>query len=95
MDMTMPEVTARVGLSAEVVSRALASYVRSILSGNAPFDRFVNGNRRALSAEQQAGLEMFQAKGNCIACHVGPNFTDERLHNTGIAWRPSGGPGRG
>jgi cytochrome c peroxidase len=30
---------------------------------------------------------VFRGKGNCTACHVGPNFTDERLHNTGVAWR--------
>lgn len=93
MDMTLPEVSARVGLPAEDIARALASFVRSILSGNAPFDRFVNGDRRALSSEQQAGLDVFRGKGDCIACHVGPNFSDERLHNTGIAWQPSGGPG--
>ena len=95
MDMTLPEAAARVGLPPEDIARALASYVRSILSGNAPFDRFVNGDRAALSAEQQAGLGIFRGKGNCTACHVGPNFSDERLHNTGIAWQPSGGPGRG
>ena len=93
MDMTLAEASARVGLSVDDISRALASYVRTILSGNAPFDRFVNGDQRALSSEQQKGLVIFRTKGNCIACHVGPNFTDERLHNTGIAWRPSGGPG--
>jgi cytochrome c peroxidase len=31
-------------------------------------------------------LQIFR-RGNCTACHVGPNFTDERLHNTGVAWR--------
>jgi len=30
---------------------------------------------------------VFRGKGNCTSCHVGPNFTDERFHNTGIAWR--------
>jgi len=87
MDMTLPEVSARVGLSPEEISRALASYVRSILSGNSRFDRFVNGDRLALSPEQRAGLQIFRGKGNCTACHVGPNFTDERFHNTGVAWR--------
>jgi cytochrome c peroxidase len=87
MDLTLPEATARVGLPAEEISRALASFVRSILSGDSPFDRFIEGDRAALSAEQQAGLAIFRGKGNCTACHVGPNFTDERLHNTGIAWR--------
>jgi cytochrome c peroxidase len=87
MNMTLAEASARVGLSPGNISRALASYVRSILSGNAPFDRFTNGDRRALSSEQQAGLQVFRGKGNCTACHVGPNFSDERFHNTGIAWR--------
>jgi len=93
MDLTLSEATTRIGLSADELSLALASYVRSILSGNAPFDRYMNGERQALSAEQQRGLTLFRTKGNCVSCHVGPNFTDERLHNTGIAWRPSGGPG--
>jgi cytochrome c peroxidase len=94
MDLTLPEAAARVELPVEDISRALASYVRSILSGNSPFDRFINGDRKALSAEQQAGLQVCRGKGNCTACHVGPNFSDERLHNTGIAWQPSGGPGQ-
>jgi len=72
-----PEAAARVGLPAEQISRALASYVRSILSGDSPFDRFINGDRAVLSAEQQAGLAIFRGKGNCTACHIGPNFTDE------------------
>jgi cytochrome c peroxidase len=87
MDLPVAEAAARVGLSPDEMSRALASYVRSILSGDSAFDRFVNGDRSALSAEQQRGLQVFRGKGNCTACHVGPNFTDERTHNTGIAWR--------
>jgi cytochrome c peroxidase len=87
MDLPVADAAGRVGLSADDVSRALASYVRSILSGDSPYDRFVNGDRTALSAEQQAGLQIFRGKGNCTACHVGPNFSDEKLHNTGVAWR--------
>jgi cytochrome c peroxidase len=87
MDLTLDEACTRVGLSADTLSGALASYVRSILSGNSPYDHFVNGEHSALSAEQQAGLQIFRGKGNCTACHVGPNFTDEQLHNTGVAWR--------
>ena len=86
MDLSLTEAEARVGLPADDISRALASYVRSILSGNSAFDRFVNGDRSALSKDEQQGLEIFRGKGNCSACHVGPTFTDERLHNTGVAW---------
>ena len=69
------------------VAQALATYVRSILSGNSPYDRYVNGDPTALSAAQQRGLELFRGKADCIACHSGPNFTDEKFHNTGIGWR--------
>jgi cytochrome c peroxidase len=86
MDLPVEEAAARVGMLPIELSQALASYVRSILSGDAPYDRFVNGVRTALSQEQQAGLLIFRGKGNCTACHVGPTFTDEQTHNTGIAW---------
>jgi cytochrome c peroxidase len=89
MDMTLAEAERRVSLGAATISRALASYVRSVLSGDAPYDRFINGDRDALSQEQQRGLQIFRGKGNCTACHVGPTFSDERLHNTGVAWRES------
>ena len=87
MNLTLEEASARVQLDVPTLSRALASYVRSILSGSSPYDRFVNGDRKALSAVQQLGLQIFRGKGNCTACHVGPNFTDEQFHNTGVAWR--------
>jgi len=97
MDLTLDEASSRVAMERATISQALASYVRSILSGNTPYDRFINGDRTALSAQQQAGLQMFRGKGNCTACHVGPNLSDEKLHNTGVAWRPSatsGGAGQ-
>ena len=38
-----------------------------------------------MTPRQKAGLQLFRGKGNCTACHVGPNLTDERVHNTGVA----------
>ena len=69
------------------LAKALASYVRTILSGDAPIDRYLNRERDALSPQARQGLGIFRGKGNCTACHLGPTFTDERFHNTGIAWR--------
>jgi cytochrome c peroxidase len=89
MDLTLEEASSRLKLNTTTLSRALASYVRSILSGDSSYDRFINGERQSLSAEQQFGLQIFRGKGNCTACHVGPNFTDEQFHNTGVAWRDS------
>ncbi|MEE8117738.1 MAG: cytochrome c peroxidase [Gemmatimonadales bacterium] len=74
-------------LNREDLARALASYVRTILSGDAPIDRYMAGEFDALSEEAREGLRLFRGKANCTACHLGPNFTDERFHNTGIAWR--------
>jgi cytochrome c peroxidase len=71
----------------EDLARALASYVRSIRAGDAPVDRFLAGDREALPAEAQEGLRVFRGKGNCTACHLGPTFSDERFHNTGVAWQ--------
>ncbi len=69
------------------LAKALASYVRTIVSGNAPVDRYGNGDRNALTERQRQGLRLFRGKGSCIVCHVGPLFNDERFYNTGVAWR--------
>lgn len=63
---------------------ALASYVRTLRSGDAPIDRFREGDRTSLSADTRAGLRLFTGKANCSACHVGPTFADEQFHNTGV-----------
>jgi cytochrome c peroxidase len=87
MGLTLPQIQARTGLAPEEVARAIASYVRTILDGNSPYDRYANGDVKALSAEQKLGLAVFRGKGHCTTCHAGPNLTDEAFHNTGIAWR--------
>jgi cytochrome c peroxidase len=94
MDLPLSEAAARTGFPPDEISRALASFVRSLLSGDSPFDRFINGDRMALSVDEQAGLQLFRGKANCTACHVGPNFTEERLHNTGVAFMRDGRDGR-
>ena len=71
----------------EDIARALASYVRTILAGDSPYDRYVAGDRSALNGEQQLGLKVFRGVANCVACHVGTNLTDERFHNTGAGWK--------
>ncbi len=72
---------------ADDLSKALAGYVRTIVSGDSPYDRYMNGSREALSPEARRGLDIFRGKGNCGACHIGPNLTDESFHNTGVGWK--------
>jgi cytochrome c peroxidase len=71
------------------VGRALASYVRTIRSGNSPYDRFRNGAKSALTDQQQRGMRIFFGGGNCWSCHKGASLTDEQFHNTGVAFRRS------
>ncbi len=66
---------------------ALASYVRTIVAGGSPVDWYLRGERGAITELEEKGLRVFQGKGRCTACHIGPNFTDERFHNTGVAWQ--------
>jgi cytochrome c peroxidase len=74
-------------LNAEGVAKAIAAYVRMILSGNAPYDRFQAGDKNALSPAARRGLRHFEGKSHgrgCISCHAGFNFTDEGYHNIGV-----------
>ena len=69
------------------VAFALAAYVRTIQAGDAPYDRYIAGDRSALDAAAQRGLALFRGKAGCTGCHVGPTLSDEDFHNTGVAWR--------
>lgn len=71
-------------VTAEGVAKAIAAYERTILSGNAPYDRFRAGDRSALSPAAQQGLTLFEGKARCRSCHAGFNFTDESYHNLGV-----------
>jgi|SRR5579885_683209 cytochrome c peroxidase len=81
------ELEHRTGISARTVATALASYIRTIRTGGSRYDRYLAGESNALTPLEQAGLALFRGTANCVVCHVGPNFTDEQFHNTGIAWR--------
>lgn len=77
------------------IAQALASYVRTLNSGPSPWDRFQAGDRRALSAQAQAGWRLFIGKAGCAACHVPPRFADGGYHNIGIeAGKPAPDRGR-
>ncbi len=71
-------------LNPDGVAKAIAAYVRVILSGNSPYDRFVAGDKSALSPAAQRGFVLFVGKARCLRCHSGFNFTDEGYHNIGV-----------
>lgn len=69
------------------VMKAIASFERTIISGNSPFDRyFYGGDKTALNEAAKRGLEIFRnpVKGNCTACHPIGLFTDSGFHNIGV-----------
>jgi cytochrome c peroxidase len=66
------------------IAKAIASYERTVLSGNSAYDRFVGGDKAALSESAQRGLALFEGKAFCTRCHVGFNFTDNIFHNLGV-----------
>jgi cytochrome c peroxidase len=79
------------------ITNAIASYERTLLRGNSPFDRFLYGNdKRALSAAAQRGLQWFRdpAKGNCAACHLVEEryalLADSKFHNLGVGMNSEG-----
>ena len=74
-------------ITIQKVGQAIASFQRTILSGNSPYDRFdYGGEETAISPAAQRGLQLFLKKARCTRCHSGFNFTDEKFHNLGIDW---------
>ncbi|HZW25336.1 MAG TPA: cytochrome c peroxidase [Gallionella sp.] len=60
------------------ITAAIAAYERTLITPDAPYDRFVRGDLSALNAAQLRGMELFQSLG-CIQCHSGPNFSGASL----------------
>ncbi len=71
----------------KTVGQAIASFQRTLLSGNSAFDQYQSGkDSEALSEGAKRGLSVFRGKALCFTCHSGANFTDEKFHNLGVDW---------
>jgi cytochrome c peroxidase len=71
------------------VTRAIAAFERTLVSGGSPFDRFwFGGEQDALTEQQRRGFDLFVNQGRCVSCHVieqtTATFTDGRFHNVGV-----------
>lgn len=60
-------------LSYDNIAKAIAAYERTLLTPNSPFDRYLKGDKKALSNQAKRGMELVEQVG-CSACHNGPNF---------------------
>lgn len=101
MDMKMEDVAARLKLdpeyvamfrqaydmepSPEGITKGLASFVRTLVSGNSRYDRYERGDKSALNESEKRGREIFFGEsGECFHCHVGFNFTNNNIQNNGL-----------
>jgi cytochrome c peroxidase len=73
------------GITTETIVKAIASYERTIISADAPFDRYVKGDDNAISPEARRGFVLFNTKAHCATCHSGWNLSDSSFHDIGVA----------
>lgn len=71
-------------VTAERMTRAIATFERTIISKESAFDRFLKGDRTALSDDALWGMHLFRTKARCINCHNGALFSDNRFHSNGL-----------
>lgn len=79
-------------ITIEGIAKAIATYERTIVSGAAPFDRWVEGDETAISEAAKRGFALFNTKAKCSRCHAGWRFTDDSFHDIGL---PGADLGRG
>ena len=72
----------------ERIAMAIAAFQRTLISENAPLDRFLNGDSAALSAEALKGYKIFTGKGNCLQCHHGVALADDQFHALHVPENP-------
>lgn len=70
--------------NADNIPKALAAFLRTLNSGESPWDRYVAGDKTAVSTAALAGHELFVGKAGCASCHTPPLYTDSRFHNVGL-----------
>lgn len=72
------------GVTLANIAKAIATYERTVVSGPAPFDRWIAGDESAIGEPAKRGFALFNGKANCQACHGGWNFTDHGFHDIGL-----------
>ena len=77
-------------ISADTVAKAIATFERTIVSGQAPFDLWIKGSENAISENAKAGFDLFNSKAECSKCHTEWLFTDNGFHDIGIEGKDPG-----
>lgn len=71
-------------VTAKTVGKAIATFERTIVSGQAPFDEWISGREDAVSEDAKAGFDLFNGKAECSKCHTEWLFTDNGFHDIGV-----------
>lgn len=72
------------GVHEDGILKAIATYERTLVSGTAPFDRWIEGDEAALPESAKRGFALFNGKAACSQCHTGWNMTDNQFHDIGL-----------
>lgn len=75
-------------ITRERIAMAIAAFERTLVSRDAPLDRYLNGDREALSPAALKGYEIFTGKGKCAECHYGVSLADDRFHALQVPENP-------
>src|ERR1044072_7001594 len=73
------------GITEKNIAASIATFERTIVSAEAPFDRWVAGDEKAIGEDAKRGFVLFNTKANCMSCHSGWTFTDDSFHDIGLA----------
>ncbi len=71
-------------ISTKILTKSIAAFERTLISDNSAYDRYLNGDKNALTASQVRGKDIFFNKLYCSECHIGPDFTNDALTNNGL-----------
>lgn len=71
-------------ISLDTIAAAIATFERTVVSGEAPFDRWVKGDEEAVSQSAKRGFVLFNGKANCAVCHAGWRMSDDGFHDIGL-----------
>jgi cytochrome c peroxidase len=72
------------GITKNTITKAIASFERTAVSKDSPFDKYMEGDKTAISESAQRGFDLFVGKAQCAVCHSGFNFSDNGFHNIGV-----------
>lgn len=78
------------GVTRDGIAKSLAAFERTLVTRPSPFDRYLLGDKDALSSEAKRGLELFTRDADCVRCHRGPLLSDGKFYRLGLSSKDEG-----